>query len=329
MVGDAPHEQVLIVWNSKARNGAQRDAVLQALAWLEESGVAVAECEPASAEETAARAAEAPPGTLVVAAGGDGTVHAVAQGLIRRHLGPGLPPLRSSRAARAGDAPGGPALGIIPLGTANDLARSLGIPLEPAEAVTGLIQPVIEPIDVVQVSIDGREQWMVNVAAGGNTAEVTRRLTAEQKRLWGAWSYVRGVLEVAVDLQDYPLTVALDDSPPLALSAFNVVIANGRTAATLEVAGRADLQDGLLEVVVVKEDTLVQTAGVAAQFFAGDYLESEQVVYRRASRVRLECEGAIGFSIDGEVCTGRVFEFAARPAVLPAVVGEGFAARRG
>jgi diacylglycerol kinase (ATP) len=216
---------------------------------------------------------------------------------------------------------GSPALAILPVGTANDFFRSLGVPFDVHHAVAAIEQATLRRLDVVRAAVDGHNQWMINAAAGGNAAEVVRRLNAQQKQRWGAWCYVRGVVDVAADLKNFSIRLSLDDQRPIEFSSFNIIVANGRTAATLDVASRANLEDGQVEVVVIQEGPLFETARVAADFVAGDYLENEHVFYRRAKTVRVECDRGIGFSIDGELHLGKSFEFIVHPAALPTVIG--------
>lgn len=304
---------ILVVWNQKAGNAAGRQQINDELLSLERRGFDVEQHEPKSVEETIELANAAPDGAVVVAAGGDGTVHAVAQGLLERRMRDAASPDASPR--------GNPVLAILPMGTANDFFRSLGIPFDLRHAVAAIEQAILRRLDVVRVVIDGHNQWMINAATGGNAAEIVRRLNTQQKQQWGAWCYVPGVVAVAANLERFPIRVSLDDQRPIEFSSFNTIVANGRTAATLDVASRTNLEDGKVEAVVIKEGPLFETARVAADFVAGDYLENEQVFYRRAKTVRLECDRRIGFSIDGELHWGRSFEFIVHPGALPTFVG--------
>ncbi len=322
-----------ILWNIKSGSAEKRQEILEEVESLHSDEVEVEHYFPSSAHEAIEWTKEAPEDTVIVAAGGDGTVHAVAQGVIERqaekhdraehsdgkHSKSNLDRDRSSK---------GPALGVLPLGTANDFVRSLGIPVNPSLALAALLRGERRYLDVVRFSVDGREdEWMINVAAGGNAAEVSRRLNPEQKNRWGPWSYVGGVVDVAGEMQVYPVALHLDDDPPRELNSLNLVFANGRTAATLEVASQANLEDGRLDVVIVKEGNFMETAQLAADFFASDYLQSDQVFFRRARKVHLESERRICFSIDGELHWGNTFTYEIWPSLLPAIVGSDYPAK--
>jgi diacylglycerol kinase (ATP) len=314
--------QVMILWNGKSGNARQRGKLLDELEDLRRHDVELEERFPKSIEEAIAAAQAAPEETIVVAAGGDGTVHAIAHGIIERQIA--KQDRSSSDGAPDREEPSGPALAVLPMGTANDFVRSLGIEVDPSAALAAVKQPKRRQLDAVRFSVDGRREWMINVAAGGNAAEVSRRLDSDQKKQWGPWSYIGGAVDVVGEMQSFPIELRLDDAPPREFNCLNLIFANGRSAATLEVASQANLEDGLLEVAIVLEGTFMETAQVAADFFTTDYLQSEKVYYRRAKRVLLESRRRICFSIDGEIHWGRSFAFEVYPAVLSAVVGEGY-----
>ena len=108
------------------------------------------------------------------------------------------------------------------------------------------------------------------------------------KATWGPLAYLRGAASVLPDLHEYETYLSYDDGPPERVEALNVVVANGRYAAKgWEVASAANPEDGLLDVVVVRYGPLLDLTDVAARLLAGDYLESDLVLHRRARRVRV------------------------------------------
>jgi len=309
----AEYSRLLVIWNNAAGQSAAGTQARAALDQYGQRGMQVKHRDTRSATEASELAAGAGRGTIVVAAGGDGTVHTVAQGLLDA-VGD------ASKNQTEADGPP-PALGVIPLGTANDFSRSLGLPEDPLRAVDALSRAEVRRLDAVRVDVDGQRQWMINAAAGGNAAEVGHRINREQKRRWGPWCYVRGVIDVMTDLQGYSLRVEVDDADPMELDAYSILLSQGRTIGSVEVASRSDLEDGQVELIVIKQAAPIETAHTAAEFFAGDYLQSEQVVYRRAECVTVFAETRMGFSIDGETTRGTAFRFTVQPASLPALVG--------
>ena len=167
---------------------------------------------------------------LLIAAGGDGTVNEVVHGL-----------MDLSRAAR-------PVLGVVPLGTANDFAIGCGIPRDPEEALTLCMEGEGAPVDVGKAN----EHWFLNAASIGFGAEVTASTPPELKRLLGPAAYaVMGAI-LAINVHQYHGRLTLPDreitgSGPVA------IVGNGRqTGGSVQVTPRARIDDGLLDVLVVR-----------------------------------------------------------------------------
>ena len=292
--------RVLVAFNRSAGSSAAGEAVAEVLAGR--PGVSLR--YPQSAEEMRAVAAEALRDRydVLAAAGGDGTVHTLVNA-----LAPHFDALR---------------LAVLPLGTGNDLCRSLGIPLEPGGGLAALDAGRQRPIDLIEARTASKVSYVVNAASGGFGGKVHEALRPEVKSAWGPLAYLRGAAGVLVDLQSYLTEVTLDDLPPLAVDALNVIVANGRFAARgWPVASQASLEDGLLDVVIVRNGDLFDLTEVAAHLVAGDYLDSESVLYRRARRVRVASDPCMWFSFDGEPETNEPLTFRVLPRALRVLVG--------
>ena len=138
-------------------------------------------------------------------------------------------------------------LGLIPLGTGNDFARTLELPTQVDEAIALLLAGHTRAIDLVRVTSD-EVRYFVNVSAGGFSGLVDERLTPEMKKTWGPLAYLRGAAAALPDLRAYRTTVSLDNAESLTLSLYNVVIANGRyVGGGTQIAPQASIDDGLLD----------------------------------------------------------------------------------
>ena len=111
---------------------------------------------------------------VIVAAGGDGTLSAVAETLAHRE--------------EAADAL--PSLALIPMGTANDFATAAGIPTEPEGAFALIGQTTPRAIDLLRVDADGTPWWCANLASGGFGTQVTVETDAGLKKMLGGLAYV-------------------------------------------------------------------------------------------------------------------------------------------
>lgn len=237
---------------------------------------------------------------MIVAAGGDGTINAVINTMMQQ--------------------PSRPPLGLIPLGTANNLCRALGVPLEPREAYAALGSGKHGTIDLAKATCGGGEQYFTCVASGGNSDRVIQCLRQEDKAAWGPWCYLRNALPVMASLTGFRTRV-VHDGGELNLSLWNVMVANGAYAAGgLRVAPRARMDDGLLDVVLVEDGTPLDLATISAEFFLGDYLEDDRVTFVRTRRLLVEADPELRFLADGETLAGQPFEFEAVPDALRVVI---------
>jgi diacylglycerol kinase (ATP) len=237
----------------------------------------------------------------ILIAGGDGTVHAVVDAVL--------------------NAKRKPTLGIVPLGTGNDLCRTLAIPFDPAEALRVWLAADMRELDAIRISGDANGH-LANAATGGFSGQVAAEVTSEVKSAWGPFAYVRGAVGTLADLPHFPLTLRFDDGPPERIDVLNLVVANARTAAGgVVVAPTADPEDGLLDVVLVKSDDSLDLAVLASRLMSGNYLDDEAVLHRRARRVEVESESPLPLSIDGERCEVRRVAFEVMPRALRIVVG--------
>jgi diacylglycerol kinase (ATP) len=292
--------RTLVVFNPKAGSARSAQALRERLS--ERGNVALV--EPESPEETRLAAARAKQEgyDLIVAAGGDGTIHAVVNG-----LAPDF---------------GGARLAVLPLGTGNDLRRTLAIPEDPLEALNLLDGGAERLIDVFRVDTPRQTCFGVNTASGGFSGQMQEALTKEMKATWGPLAYLRGAFAVLPDLTDYHTVIEFDDDSAERIAAINVIVANGRFAAHgWNVASRANPEDGLLDVVIVNSGPLFDLTAVAAQLMGGDYLDSDHVTLRRARRIRIQSRPEMWFSVDGEPVGEEPITFTAVPRALRVVVG--------
>jgi diacylglycerol kinase (ATP) len=242
-------------------------------------------------------------------AGGDGTINEVVNGL--------------------GDAgfPEGVTLAILPAGTGNDLAATLAIPEDPAEAVAVLRQNRVRTLDAARVRSEGLDdKFFVNVATGGMGAEVSGAADAEMKGRWGKLTYLRASLEVAREYEAQEVTLTLDGAERK-LRAVNLAIGNCRYAGSGWLAApRANPEDGLLDLVVIEDVGVQEVLKLAPTVLAdSDYLDKEGVFFARAREIRVEASpGSLEFTVDGEVIGTEPAVFAVMPKALKVVVGPGY-----
>lgn len=237
---------------------------------------------------------------LIVAAGGDGTLNEIVNAL--------------------GEKNSGVRVGLIPLGTGNDFARTLGLPTEVEAAIDLLRAGKTRMIDLVRATSD-RVRHFVNVSAGGFSGLVDEKLTPKMKRTWGPLAYLRGATAALPELRAYRTTLSLDNKESLKLSLYNVVIANGRyVAGGRLIAPEASVDDGLLDIVLIQERSAPELALLAAQVALGNHLSSDAIVFRRAAKVTVNSRPGMRFNVDGELVGKGPAVFEVLPSALQFVV---------
>ncbi|MBT2679144.1 diacylglycerol kinase family lipid kinase [Bacillus sp. ISL-35] len=225
----------------------------------------------------------------VIAMGGDGTINEAINGL-------------AEQAHR-------PALGIIPLGTVNDFARALKIPLEPYEAISILEEQNLRPVDIGKVN----ESYFANVLAVGAIAEASYNVSAEQKTrlgplayfMEGAKSFLNGeAIEISVEHEGgkwegetFLLLTALTNS----VGGFEAL------------APEADVNDGKFHTFIIKKLSIPKVASLIPSLLRGELEESKEVEYIRTSYLKVSSDKAHVVNIDGE--EGEPLPFSAK--VLP------------
>lgn len=238
----------------------------------------------------------------LIIAGGDGTVHRVVNGMTGdlRH----------------------PALALLPLGTGNDLARTLALPGDPRAALELALTGTPRPLDLLEVTSPTETWYGVNVCAGGFSAEVTEAVDSGDKQTWGPLAYLRQAAGTATELPSHEIALRFEDERPRRYDALNLIVANGRTAGGgIMVAPQADPRDGLLEVVTVQNAPRPDLVPLVLRLLAGDYTNSELVATRRARSVEVSSDRGILFSTDGESRREMEVRFRARAGALRFVAG--------
>lgn len=291
------HGRCIGIWNAHASKAQHAQDVLARL-----DGLCDEVLHPKSREETIQAIRRMRNVRRLIVAGGDGSINAAVNALA---------PLAHP-----------PQLGLIPLGTANDLSASLAIPDNPYEAIKLIEHGQVVPVDLIQVLTEHRDAWCINMATGGNSARVTEHLTEELKERWGPLVYLRGVIGVLSDLDVFRTTIQFDDEPAQVLDVWNILLANAQTCGgRIHVAPRANPTDGLIDVIVVRDGTVGDMAEMAAGLVIGNYLQHEQVLYRQVRRVELRSAPPMRFTIDGELVDEIPNAFVVHLKKLPVIVG--------
>lgn len=219
------------------------------------------------AEQAAADGVDA-----LVALGGDGLVSLAAQAL----EGTGTP------------------LAVVPVGTGNDGARTLGLPLDPLAAADVALTGVPRTVDLARAG----ERTFLTVLSSGFDSRVNERANAMR---WpgGTARYVRAMLAELPVFRPVPYELVLDGEP-VALTAMLVAVGNGRSyGGGMQVCPGADLSDGLLDVTVLTALPTLRFLRLFPSVYSGAHVRRPEVRTYRARSVRLSAPGMTAFA-DGE-----------------------------
>lgn len=213
---------------------------------------------------------------LVVAAGGDGTVHHVANALV----GLGRP------------------MGVLPLGTANDFARTMSLPTDLAEAVRVIAESSPIPVDLARVN----DAYFLNAAHVGLGVETAKRTNTTLKRMIGPIAYVLAAAQAWITTEPMPIEICVDDSC-MRLMASQLLVGNGRYyGGGNVVAPEATLDDGLLDVYVLSaEASKAELLTLAAAARAGTLGEQKHIFYYRTAKLSATVVGPVQINVDGEL----------------------------
>src|SRR5438132_2124826 len=217
---------------------------------------------------------------------------------------------------------GGFCVGIVPLGTANDFARTIGLPASVDDNIDILRAKQTAPIDLVRVKSD-RTRYFVNVSTGGFSGVVNEKLTPEIKHAWGPLAYVRSAAAALPELRAYRTTIVLDGTERLSIDLYNVIIANGRfVAAGLPIAPNADPSDGLLDLVLIPKRPKPEMALLVTEIVLGKHLSNNALIFRRAKKITVRSRPGMWFNVDGELVGNQPALFQVVPRALNFVVSK-------
>ena len=283
-----------VILNPSAGSIQDLDDVTARLARLPNAEIRVT-TKPGSAARFA-RTAIGKGRQTIVAAGGDGTLNEVINGI--------------------GENLGEARVGLLPLGTGNDFARSIEMPVDLEAALDVIRAGETRAVDLVRVTSD-EVRYFVNVSAGGFSGLVNEKLTPEMKKTWGPLAYLRGAAAALSELRAYRTTLAFDNAESLTMELYNVVVANGRyVAGGRSIAPEASIDDGLLDVILIPERPATELALVVAQIALGTHLSSDAVIHRRAKKLTVNSKPGMWFNVDGELVGNEPATFEIVPRAL-------------
>jgi diacylglycerol kinase (ATP) len=298
----AGERTALLFTNVASRQGATDLA--PGLEVLRDGGVRVLEESPPDVRELGAWIrAHRGAVDLVIIGGGDGTLNAAVDALVDTEL----------------------PLGILPLGTANDLARTLEIPTSPVDAGRVIAQGGTHRIDLGRVNA----RHFFNVASIGLSVEVARQLDGDVKRRWGVLGYPLTLWRALGRHRSFRAEISCDGLRAR-VRTMQISIGNGRYyGGGMTIAADAAIDDGMLDVVSLAPQGLLELILNLPALRWGRHERAEQVRHWRCREVEIRTHRSLPVNTDGEVTTHTPAKVVVVPKALSVYVPASFLERRG
>jgi diacylglycerol kinase (ATP) len=218
---------------------------------------------------------------VVIAAGGDGTIYEVVNGLAERE--------------------NRPQLGILPVGTTNDFARALGIPRHWEQAVDIIVRQETMEIDLGRVEMANETKYFINIAGGGSLTELTYEVPSKLKTMLGQLAYYMKGIEKLAWLRPIQIEMRSDDCY-VNEEIMMFLLANSCSVAGFEkLAPEASLHDGKLDLIVLRKCNLADFIRLASMALRGEHLNDPFVRYYRVDELSVTSSDHVQLNLDGEL----------------------------
>jgi YegS/Rv2252/BmrU family lipid kinase len=238
---------------------------------------------------------------IVAAAGGDGTINEVVNGLANTQT----------------------ALAALPLGTVNVWARELGLPLQPRAAAEALSDGVIRPIDLGRAD----DRYFLLMAGVGFDATITAQVQPEEKRRFGALAYVLRGFGLIGRMRGTKMRLVLDGRS-ISGRVLWVLVGNSQLyGGLMKITHQASIDDGLLDVCVIRGENLYSAPWHILSILLRRYDLDPEIDYYRARKVEVYTRRTLPVQVDGDSYGETPMRFEVAPgalrALMPPRVGDG------
>ncbi len=212
----------------------------------------------------------------ILVAGGDGTVDIIVNYMKKNNI----------------DLP----LGILPTGTANDFAKFIGIPSNVEKACEQIINSEVKGVDLGKIN----DRYFINVASTGLFTDVSQKTDVNLKNTIGKLAYYVKGIEQLPKFRKLKVNVESEEKVYDG-DMYLMLVFNGATAGNFKFAYKADLMDGLLDVIIFKANQITNIVPLLIKLLRGEYLDFDKsIFYFKTSKLRIICDEKIATDIDGE-----------------------------
>lgn len=212
----------------------------------------------------------------ILIAGGDGTVDNVVNHI--RQLNINIP------------------IAILPTGTANDFAKFIGMPQDVESACEQILTSSVKEVDLGKIN----DKYFINVASTGLFTDVSQKTDVNLKNTIGKLAYYVKGLEQLPNFRSLDIDVKSQHGE-FKGGMYLMLVFNGQTAGNLKFAYKAEIDDGMLDVIIIKAGVLKDMITLFIKMMKGEHLEDTPgLVYFKTDKIEIECHEDIVTDIDGE-----------------------------
>lgn len=217
----------------------------------------------------------------IVAAGGDGTLFEVINGYYKNSSDTGIP------------------IGVLPVGTGNAFVRDMDLDnTQIEEAVKIISNQKLRKVDVGKFVTHGQNYYFLNIIGAGFVADANK--TAQRFKLFGDFSYTIGVLYRMLLLNFTKLRLEIDGEKLEVESTF-IEVSNTRYTANFLMAPNAEIDDGLLDVTLVKKISRFRLLQGLGKIFTGEHIHLDEIDTFKAKHIKFESDKPQVLTPDGEL----------------------------
>jgi diacylglycerol kinase (ATP) len=227
---------------------------------------------------------------LVIVCGGDGTINSAAKGVLET----GLP------------------MGIMPMGTANDLARTLAIPDDLLKAADVILAGHTSRVDLGEVN----GHPFFNVASLGLSVDLAKGLTPEAKRRWGKLGYALAALKVLLKAQPFRAEI-ISDTGRASVKTLQIAVGNGvHYGGGTVIHADATIEDGHLDLYSLELKNVWKFGLMLGAFRQGEHGAWDEVRTAKSTEFDIRTKEPMAINTDGDIVTQTPAHFVIRPSAV-------------
>ncbi|PPA68963.1 diacylglycerol kinase [Jeotgalibacillus proteolyticus] len=213
---------------------------------------------------------------LIIAAGGDGTLNEVVNGIAEK--------------------PNRPKLGLIPMGTTNDFARALHIPRDIEKALDIILEGNTIPVDLGRMN----DKYFINIAGGGRITELTYEVPSRLKTMLGQLAYYLKGIEMLPSFKPSDVRIEYDGKVFEGEVMIFLVGLTNSVGGFEKLAPDSSINDGLFTLMFLKKTNLAETIRIISLALRGEHLHDPHLVYVKANHIKITAKEKVQLNLDGE-----------------------------